>query len=69
MNKNKKFLFQYLLNDFQAVSLKELDKVKPIGINNLIDTLMSDFGVTYSNLLKTTNIYVNEKIHDKLKYK
>ncbi len=28
MNKNKKFLFQYLLNDFQAVSLKELDKVK-----------------------------------------
>jgi hypothetical protein len=28
MNKNKKFLFQYLLNDFQGVSLKELDKVK-----------------------------------------
>ena len=28
MNKNKKILFQYLLNDFQAVSLKELDKVK-----------------------------------------
>ena len=28
MNKNKKFLFEYLLNDFQAVSLKELDKVK-----------------------------------------
>ena len=28
MNKNKKFQFQYLLNDFQTVSLKELDKVK-----------------------------------------
>ena len=43
------------------IHYEDLDKVKPIGINNLIDTLMSDFGATYSNLLKTTNIYVNEK--------
>jgi len=28
MNKNKKYLFQYLLNDFQTVSLEELDNVK-----------------------------------------
>ena len=28
MNKNKKYLFQYLLNDLQTVSLEELDNVK-----------------------------------------
>ena len=28
INKNKKYLFQYLLNDFQTVSLEELDNVK-----------------------------------------
>ena len=28
INKNENFLFQYLLNDFQKVSLVELDKVK-----------------------------------------
>ena len=28
MNKNKKYLFQYLLNDFQTVSLEELDNLK-----------------------------------------
>ena len=45
------------------IQIEEIDKVKPVQLNNLKNNFLNDFGQTYFKLLDNTNIYVdNQKV-------
>lgn len=45
------------------IQIEEIDKVKPVQVNNLKNNFLNDFGQTYFKLLDNTNMYVdNQKV-------